>query len=83
MCVIVGEAVDNIDLRKRNLFVLKMSTKTLRERLKNKIQLTCKYKRNKHKLTNPLGEMPIGQKPRAGLNTEHYTYASQDTYVCY
>ena len=50
------------------LCVMTMGTKTSREGLKNKIQLTCKYKRNKHKLANPLGEMPIGQKPRAGLN---------------
>ena len=50
------------------LSVMTMRTKTTREGLKNKIQLTCKYKRNKHKLANPLGEMPIGQKPRAGLN---------------
>lgn len=51
-----------------NLFVLTMRTKTTREGLKNKIQLTCKYKRNTQKLANPLGEMPIGQKNRAGLN---------------
>ena len=40
----------------------------------NIIRLTCKYKRNKQKLANPLGEIPIGQKKRAGLNITDTRY---------